>query len=84
MHAFGAVFFRGDEAHGFSADPLGNYLLQADKRAAADEQNVGGVYRGELLVQMLAAALGRDIGDGAFQNLEKRLLHAFARDIPRN
>ncbi len=43
-----------------------------------------GVYRSELLVRMLAAALGRHIGDGAFQNLQQRLLDAFAGDVARD
>ncbi len=30
---------------------------------------------------MLAAALGRDVGDGALDDLEQRLLHALARDV---
>ena len=33
---------------------------------------------------MLAAALGRYVGDGPFQNLQQRLLHPFARDIARD
>ena len=35
----------------------------------------------EFLMRMLAAALRRNIGDGAFQDLQQRLLHAFARNI---
>ena len=35
----------------------------------------------ELLVRVLAAALRRHVGDRAFQNLQQRLLDAFARDI---
>ncbi len=38
----------------------------------------------EFLVGMLAAALRRNVGDGAFQNLQQRLLHAFARNIARD
>ena len=33
---------------------------------------------------MLAPALGRHRGDGAFDQLQQRLLHAFAGNIPRN
>jgi hypothetical protein len=29
----------------------------------------------------LRPALRRDVGDGAFEHLEQRLLHAFARDV---
>ena len=60
---------------------LDNHFLQPDESAAADEQDVGGVHRREFLVRMLAAALRRNVGDRAFQDLQQRLLHAFARDI---
>src|SRR5271154_3419338 len=33
---------------------------------------------------VLAAALGRHVGDGAFENLEEGLLNAFAADIAGN
>ena len=33
---------------------------------------------------MLAPTLRRDAGDRAFQNFEQGLLHAFARDVPRD
>ena len=58
-----------------------NDLVQADERAAANEQDVGGIHRGEFLVRMLASALGRNVGDRAFENLQQRLLHAFAGNI---
>ena len=74
-------FFLRDEAHGLGADALGNHFLQSDKRAAADEEDVGGVDRREFLVGMLAAALRRNVGDGAFQDFEQRLLDAFAGDV---
>ncbi len=50
--------------------------------AAADEQNIGGVDLQELLLRMLAAALRRNRGHRAFHDLEQRLLHALARDVP--
>ncbi len=33
---------------------------------------------------MLAAALRRNVGHRAFEDLEQRLLHAFARNVARN
>ena len=33
---------------------------------------------------MFSAALGRNIGDGAFQHLQQGLLHAFAGNIARD
>src|SRR5207248_9514804 len=55
----------GEEAHGLLAHAAADNFLQADKSSAAYKQNVGGIDRRELLVGMLATALGRDIGDGA-------------------
>ena len=59
-------------------------LVEADERAAADEEDVGRVDLEELLVRVLAAALRRHVGDGAFEDLEQRLLDAFARDVARD
>ena len=56
-------------------------LLQAGEGAAAHEQDVGGVDLQELLLGMLAAALRRHRGDGAFHDLEQRLLHALAGNV---
>src|SRR5215831_7238918 len=59
-------------------------LLESHERAAADEEDVGRVDLEELLVRMLPAALRRNVGDGAFENLEQRLLNALTRDIARD
>ena len=56
-------------------------LLQAGEGAAADEQDVGGVDLDELLVRVLAPALGRDVGPRALEDLEQRLLDALAGDV---
>ncbi len=56
-------------------------MFKSDKRSAADEQDVARIDLNELLVRMLASALGRHIGDGPFDELEQRLLHPFARDV---
>ena len=66
------------EAQRLLADAAAHHALQADERSAADEEDVGGVDGGELLVRMLASALRRNVGHGAFKNLEQGLLHAFA------
>src|SRR5207237_1828869 len=58
-------------------------VLQPAERAAADEEDVRGVDLEEFLLRVLAAALRRHVGDGALDDLEQRLLHAFARDIAR-
>src|SRR3979490_2831965 len=57
-------------------------LLEARERPAADEKNVSGVDLQELLLRMLAAPLRRNRGNGALHDLQKRLLHALARDVP--
>ena len=69
------------EAHGLGAHPARDDLFEADERAAADEKDVRRVDRGEFLMRVLASALRRDVGDGPFQDLQKRLLDALARDI---
>ena len=55
--------------------------LQAGERAAADEQDVGGVDLQELLLRVLPPALRRHRGDGALHDLQQRLLHALARHV---
>src|SRR4029077_20111859 len=72
------------KAHRLLAGTARNHLFQAHECPAANEQDVGRVHRREFLVRMLAAALRRNVGYRAFQDLEKRLLHAFARDVARD
>ena len=57
-------------------------LVQPVERAAADEQDVGGVDLDELLLGVLAAALGRHVADRALDDLEQGLLHALAAHVP--
>src|SRR5512135_2228938 len=61
-----------------------NDLVEASESAAAHEQDVGRVDLQEFLLRMLAAALRRHRSNGAFHDLEQRLLHAFARDVARD
>ncbi len=58
--------------------------LQPDKRAAADEQDVGGIHADVFLLRMLAPTLRRDAANGAFQDLQQGLLHAFAGNVARD
>src|SRR5436190_940474 len=74
----------GAEAERLLARAPLDLLLEADEGAAADEQDVGGVDLEELLVRMLAPALRRDVGDRAFEDLQQRLLDAFARHVARD
>src|SRR5439155_12428940 len=66
------------------ADAMLDQPLEAVEGAAADKQDVRGVDLDEVLMRMLAAALGRDVGDSALENLQERLLHALTRDVPRD
>src|SRR6185437_2739097 len=77
-------FFWTAKPDRFRANPAPDDLLQADKCPATDEQDVGRVHRGELLVRMLSPALRRHIRDRAFEDLQQRLLHSFARYIAGN
>src|SRR5664280_2727259 len=72
----------GAEADRLLADPSLDHLVQAGEGATDDEQHVGGVDLDELLVRVLAAALGRHARSGAFQDLQQCLLYAFTGDVP--
>ena len=65
----------------FSVRRCSMMLLEADERAAADEEDVRRVDLDELLVRVLAPALRRHVGDRPLEDLEQRLLHALARDV---
>src|SRR3984957_15714919 len=58
-----------------------NDLLEAGKRAATHEQDIGRVDLQEFLLGMLAAALRGDARNGTLHELEQRLLYALARDV---
>jgi hypothetical protein len=51
------------------------------KAPPQDEQDVGRVDLDELLVRVLAPALGRHVGLGALEDLQQRLLHTLAGDV---
>src|SRR5689334_12438734 len=71
----------GVKAQRLAANALFDDLFKPDKSAAADEKNIGGINGEEFLMRMLASALRRHVGDGAFQNLQQGLLYAFAADV---
>ena len=80
----GFLGFVGAETHGALAQTTANGAFEPDERAAADEQNVGGIYRREFLVRMLASTLRWDVRHSAFQDLQQCLLHALAGDVASN
>ena len=59
-------------------------LLETVERAAADEENVLRVDLDVFLLRVLAAALRRNRRDRALEDLEQRLLHAFAGHVARD
>ena len=72
------------EAHGGVVLAGGHDLIQPDERPAADEENVGRVDLQALLLRVLSAALRGHGRDRAFDDLQKRLLHALARNVARD
>ncbi len=73
---------RGAEADALASGPRTDDLLETGEGAGNDEQHVRGVDLDEFLVRVLAAALRRDRGHGAFEDFQQRLLHAFAGNVP--
>ena len=69
------------ESERVAAKAAADHVFQADERAADDEEDLLGVDLDVFLLRMLAAALRRNVADGAFENLEQRLLHAFAGNV---
>ena len=65
----GAAFDLGAKAHGLLVGALFDDLIQTVEGAAADEEDVAGVHVDKLLVGVLPSALGRDVGNGALQQL---------------
>ena len=79
-----ALFFalhRILKPHAALAHPVLDDLFQTVERAAADKQDIAGIQLDELLMGVLAPALGRHIGNSALQYLQQRLLHALAGHI---
>ena len=73
-----------DEADAALLRAVHDDLFETGERAAADEQDVRGVDLQELLLRMLAPALRRDRGDRTLDQLQERLLHAFAGHVTRD
>ena len=69
------------EAQHVLADATLHHLVEIDERSATNKQHVGGVELDVFLLRMLAATLRRDVADGALENLEQCLLHAFAGHV---
>jgi len=76
----GGLLFGGEADH-FFAETFFDDVFESGEGAAADEEDLGGVHLYVLLFGVFAASLGGDVGDGAFEELEERLLDAFAGDV---
>ena len=71
----------GAEADAAVAHPPLDHLVELGEGAAADEEDVRRVDRQELLVGVLAPALRRHRRGRPLEDLQQRLLHAFAGDV---
>src|SRR5690349_21100961 len=78
-----AAYF-GIEADADRFRALLNDFLQPRECAADDEKNIARVDLQEFLLRMLAPALRRYRRDGAFNEFQERLLHAFAGHVARD
>ena len=76
--ATAAPVLTGHEADGISAHSFLNHFVEADESTTADEQNLAGVDLDAVLVRVLAATLGRHVGDGSLQHLQQGLLNALS------
>src|SRR5215467_11044279 len=72
------------KAHHFLANAFLNDLVESDEGAATDEKNLFCVHLDVLLMRMFAPPLWRNIASAAFQDFQKRLLNAFAGNVPGN
>ena len=72
----------GAEPEGLGVEPPLDDLFQARERAAADEEDIGGVDREELLLGVFSPALGRHIGDRPLDDLEEGLLDPLSGYVP--
>src|SRR5262245_13713481 len=70
--------------HSLTSSPFANDVLKPDKRAAADEKDIGRIHLKELLLRMFSAALRRYTRHRPFNNLQQSLLHTFTRNVSGN
>ena len=73
--------FTRDKADGIAAHAALDHVIESHKGTTADEQDLAGIDLDAVLVGMLAAALGGNVGHGAFQHLQQGLLDTFSRDV---
>ena len=71
----------GQEANRIAAHAFLNYVFEAHKGTAADEQDLAGIDLDAVLIRVFASSLGRHVGDRALQHLQQGLLYPFAGHI---
>src|SRR5690606_20322602 len=72
------------EANRLASQTLADNVFEPHERAAANKQDIRGIDLNILLLGVFTTALGGHVGDGAFEHLQERLLHALARNVARN
>src|SRR5579875_171739 len=77
-------FFGNVEPQGLLSDAPFDDFFEADERPTADEKNIRRINRGKFLMGVLPSALWRNVSYSSFQDLEQRLLNAFAGNITRD
>src|SRR5258708_26571409 len=78
------VFQMAAETRAFWAGTLADNGIQANEGAAADEKNIGRIHLQKFLLGVLPAALRRHARHRSLNDLQQRLLHAFAGYISRD
>ena len=72
------------KANSLFTNTVSNNLVQSNKSATTNEQDVGGINVNKLLLRMLAATCWWNTCNRALKNLQKCLLNTLARDITSN
>src|SRR5262245_3044503 len=67
--------------HPFTSSPFANDVLKPDKRASADEKDIGRIYLKEFLLRVFPATLRGHTRHRSFNNLQQCLLHTFTRNV---
>src|SRR5690606_25091723 len=80
----GILGLGGAEADSLHVQPLADDALDAIKSSSGNEQDVLGIHLNEFLVRVLASPFWRNVDHSALQQLQQRLLYAFARNIAGN
>ena len=78
------MFRDGSESHLGGAEAFADDVFQPDESAAHNEEDFFRIDADVFLLRVLAASGGRNIADGAFNDFQQSLLHAFPGDVSRD